>query len=177
MTGQSDSAGGAAGDKEAAARRFRDAMAQLPAGVTIAAADDGVSAHGLTVSSFASVSLNPQLCLICVRAESPLLPILRRAGRFAVHILSADQAPLARLFASASSAERQRALFRAPGRPPRLASFLVRFDLELQAEHPAGDHSVVIGQVRGVERAPKPGPALTWWRSALGTLAPRGESG
>lgn len=170
---------GAEGDAAAKAteeRRFRDAMAQLPAGVTVAAADDGVAAHGVTVSSFTSVSLDPPLCLICLNARTPLLPILRRSGRFAVHILTTDQEHLARLFAAAPAGERRGALFRAAGRPPRLAAFLARFDLALEAEHPAGDHIVVIGRVLSIERAPKPTAPLTWWRSSFGALAPR-ESG
>lgn len=157
-------------------RRFRRAMAQLPAGVTVATADDGRQAHGVTVSSFTSVSLSPPLCLVCLRLESPLLPILRAAKRFAVHILAADQAALARRFAEASAEARLEALRRAPDAPPTLDGALVRFDFRLSAEHRGGDHAIVIGEALAIENAADnaadPPDALTWWRSRLGALAP-----
>ncbi|MEL6978335.1 MAG: flavin reductase family protein [Pseudomonadota bacterium] len=172
--------------------RFRKAMAQWPAGVAVVTADDGAAAHGLTVSSFTSVSLTPPQCLVCVNHASPLLPILRRADRFAAHLLTETQAELAMVFAGSDAAARTRALQRRAAEPPRLARFLIRFEMRLAAEWPAGDHAVLLGEATAIERgaaaAPldRSGPVddsepadarpLTWWRSALGSLAPRARS-
>lgn len=176
---------GAAPSAENAERAFRRAMAQTPAGVAVTAVDDGLAAHAMTVSSFTSVSLAPPLCLICVKADSPFLPILRHARRFAVHTLTEDQEDVAQLFASRPVEERLRSLSRADAAPPRLANYLVRLTLSLWREHPAGDHSIVVGEVERIETAlgdaavlgdrafDRLPPALTWWRSALGSLTPR----
>lgn len=160
-----------------AEKRFRRAMAQFAAGVTVLTADDGAAAHGVTISSFTSVSLRPPLCLVCVNLDSAALPILRRAERFAVHVLSSEQEGVARVFAQAPPEERAALLRRAPGEPPRVEDALVRFDLKVWAEYDGGDHAIVLGKVVGVENAAESAePArapLTWWRSALGSLAPR----
>lgn len=162
-------------------RAFRDAMSLFASGVTVIAADDGAEAHAMTAASFASVSLEPPLGLVCVSLRSPLLPILRRAGRFAVHILAADQAETALLCASGPHDQRRALLDRAPGprpeRAPILPGALARFEMALHAEHPGGDHAVVLGRVlaiTAVDRETAPAP-LSWWRGQLGALAPRPE--
>lgn len=188
MTSGSDNQAVAGSALEAQARHFRRMMAQWPSGVAIATADDGRDAHGLTVSSFTSVSLAPPLCLVCLKNDTPMLPILRRSGRFAVHALSEAQGDLAALFASASAQERLAALQLAAnrdGEAPRLHRFLTRFAFRLWQETPAGDHAIVIGAVEAMQTAhgdvaelgetafeDLPSP-LSWWRSELGTLAPR----
>ena len=154
-------------------RQYRDAMSLFPSGVTVVAADDGHHVHGLTVSSFASVSLSPPLCLVCIRHDSSILPIIRAAGAFSASILAADQSALAELFARGEPGERRRHLIRSEPhqtRPPRLEGVAARIDMALHAEHGAGDHQILVGEVvkldapqRDRARAP-----LTWWRGRLG---------
>lgn len=155
-------------------RRFREAMALFPTGLVVAAADDGEQARGLTVASFTSVSLDPPLALVCVRAESRFLPTLRRAGLFAAHVLTAEQRAAAELFAAGSLEDRAAALTRRAGDAgPRLEGALARFELALEAEHPAGDHVLVLGRALRVEIAEGASEPLTWWRSTMDALAPR----
>lgn len=147
-------------------------MARLPAGVCVIAADDGETAHAMTASSFTSLSLDPPLVLFCVGRDARLFPILRRAGAFAVHILAADQRDVAELCAGGPADARLERLERAPTAPPRLAGALARFDCALHAEHPGGDHVIVVGAVRGLEMEPdRDKPALLWWLSAMSPLA------
>lgn len=156
-------------------RAFRDAMSLFASGVTVVVADDGVEAHAMTAASFTSVSLAPPLALVCISLRSPLLPILRRAGAFAVHVLSAEQSEIAKLCANGPHDQRRALLSRAPGRQPVLPGALARFDLRLHAEHPGGDHAVVLGQVLAIDAAdPAAAEApLTWWTGRLGSLGPR----
>ncbi|MEL6317734.1 MAG: flavin reductase family protein, partial [Pseudomonadota bacterium] len=157
-----------------AERAFRDAMAAFPTGVTIVCADDGSAAHGLTVASFSSLSLEPPQILICVRAASPFLPIARAAGGFAVHVLARAQKATAEMFAGGDAAARAAMMTRVAGRPPRLEGALARFECGLAADHPGGDHRILIGEVKALERAGgAEAEALTWWRSRLDALAPR----
>lgn len=144
-------------------------MSLFPTGVTVAAVDDGREAYALTVASFASVSLEPPLVLICVRAASGFLPVLRRAGAFAVHVLAAEQSETARFFAERPAAERAARLDRAPGAAPRIDGALARFAITLEAEHGAGDHAVLVGRVEAIEAPAKEtaGAPLLWWRSRL----------
>lgn len=153
-------------------RAFRDAMAELPCGVTVLTADDGAMAHAMTASSFTSVSLDPLLVLICVKQDARLTPILRRAGRFGVHILAEDQKALAELCAGGPAEERIAQLERRAEGAPRLPSWLARFECRLHAEHTGGDHAVFLGAVEEIAGAtPAPDAAapapLLWWRGRL----------
>lgn len=151
-------------------RAYRDAMALYAAGVAVIAADDGARAHALTVSSFTSVSLRPPLLLACVKEESEFLPVVRAARRFSLNILREQQAALGKLFAAAPQPERLAQIQRTPGDSPRLSDALgplARFDCALRAEHAAGDHAILVGEVAGLESDPL-GRPLVWWRGALG---------
>lgn len=157
-------------------RAFKDAMGRFATGVTVIAADDGDAAHAMTASSLTSVSLSPPLILFCVGLEARLTPIIRRAGRFAIHILSEDQRALAELCAVGAVEERLAHLTREEGRPPRLERCLARLDCDLYAEHPGGDHAIFVGAVKSLEDATAPPTSqidqqassypLLWWRSA-----------
>lgn len=156
----------------ASERDFRDALGLFASGVTIAAADDGYRAHGLTVASFCSVSLNPQLCLICVSGKSAFIPIVRGVGAFSVHVLSEAQKDKATTFAYGPAEERVAALERRVDAPPILPDALVGFDFRLAAEHPGGDHSIFVGELTAL-RTSGDGTntgALGWARGELGPI-------
>ena len=65
---------------------FRKAMGSFPTGVTVVTVtcDDG-NMHGMTVSSFSSVSLDPMLVLVCLNETSRGLGLIERAGAFVVN--------------------------------------------------------------------------------------------
>lgn len=157
-------------------RAFRNALGLFASGVVIAAADDGYRAHGLTVASFCSVSLRPQLCLLCVTETSPFLPIMRGVGAFSVHVLAAAQEQTARLFASGAPEDRVAALERRIDAPPIAPGSLAGFDFRLHAEHAGGDHRIIVGELTALRVAEPPAPALGWSRGALGALEIRPSS-
>lgn len=154
-------------------KQYRDAMSLFPSGVTVVAADDGQRVHGLTVSSFASVSLRPPLCLVCIRYDSLILPIVRASQSFSASILAADQGDVAELFSRGEPRDRQARLVRAAPRPPRLEGVAARIEMSLHAEHSAGDHQVLIGAVTALDAPPRELAAapLVWWRGRLGADA------
>src|SRR5262252_6391640 len=80
---------------------FRRAMGSFPTGVTVVtvASDDG-NMHGITVSSFLSVSLHPMLVLVCLNETSRAVSLIGRADAFVVNVLSAGQQHLSRWFAN-----------------------------------------------------------------------------
>lgn len=81
------------------AERFRQALAVHAAGVVVVTAQPEEVPVGLTATSFCSVSLTPPLVSFYVDRASSTWPFLRRAGHFAVNVLSSDQAELASRFA------------------------------------------------------------------------------
>jgi flavin reductase (DIM6/NTAB) family NADH-FMN oxidoreductase RutF len=79
---------------------FRSVLGRFASGVTIVTAVDANGRDfGLTVSAFASLSLEPPLVVVCIDHGASLHPVLRDAQHFAINILSTDQEPLARRFA------------------------------------------------------------------------------
>src|SRR5260370_30734646 len=81
---------------------FRKVMGQFATGFTIATTQSQAGTAGLTVNSFASVSLDPLLVLICVDVRSQALSFFRESGVFAVNILTQEQEALSNCFATSS---------------------------------------------------------------------------
>jgi flavin reductase (DIM6/NTAB) family NADH-FMN oxidoreductase RutF len=79
---------------------FRRAVGHLPTGVTVVTAPGADGPSGLTANAVSSLSLDPPLMLACLDRGSRTLRAVEAAGRFGVNVLAADQADLARGFAT-----------------------------------------------------------------------------
>jgi len=77
-------------------------------GVAIVTAAHGGERHGMTVSSFTSVSLDPPLVVISLSTGSHTHDLVRKAGAFGVTILAASQSGLAERFAGRREGDRDR---------------------------------------------------------------------
>lgn len=67
---------------------FRRVLGHFASGVTIVTTCDADRRPtGLTVSAFASLSLDPPLVLVCVDHKSQTYAALKECGRFAVNLL------------------------------------------------------------------------------------------
>jgi len=128
---------------------LRHALGRYATGVTIVttAAADG-SPVGLTVNSFASLSLEPPLVLWSLRRASASLAAFRAAPRFAVNVLAESQIELARAFAVHHGHHFAAAAWRrGEGGLPLLAGAAACFVCETTACREAGDHELFIGRV------------------------------
>jgi flavin reductase (DIM6/NTAB) family NADH-FMN oxidoreductase RutF len=146
---------------------LRAALGQFATGVAIVTtrASDGRSV-GLTVNSFASVSLEPPLVLWSLSKRSSSLEAFRVAPSVAIHVLSADQEALARRFAS-PSADRFAGLRRGigPAGVPLLEGCVARFICSPYARYGAGDHVVFMLRVDRWERTG--GSALVFYAGSF----------
>ena len=141
-------------------RQFRDALAQFPTGVTIIctraqAASEGTPRYvGFTANSFNSVSLEPPLILWTIAARSASLTAFEAAERYAVNVLSSEQADLARRF-SRPHADRFAGVAHRLGwsDAPLIDGCVAWIECRHHARHAAGDHIVFVGEVVTVERA------------------------
>jgi flavin reductase (DIM6/NTAB) family NADH-FMN oxidoreductase RutF len=80
---------------------FRAALGSFASGVTVVTTMDGAGrAHGITVSAFCSVSLEPHLVLICIEKSTASHYAFEESGMFVVNILSEDQPAISERFAS-----------------------------------------------------------------------------
>ena len=132
---------------------FRDACTLFATGVAVATvrAPDGAP-HGLTVSSFTPVSIEPPLILICIDHSCAFLEHFRACTHFAVNVLAESQREVSVLFACQEEGRFQSADWDlSPNKVPRLRGAVAIFECQLAAVIEAGDHAIFLGEVIGAE--------------------------
>lgn len=155
------------------AAQFRAVLSLRASGVAIVTAQAGERVHGMTVTDFAGVSLEPPLVLVCADRKSNTLPLIESGRNFAVNLLERGQEALSDRFASKEhewtrfeGLHCERSATGAPLIPGALASLACR----VVALHDAGDHVIVVGQVEDVRRAE--GSPLLYFSAGYRALAP-----
>ena len=144
-------------------RKFRDALGRYPTGVAVVTAfHDGV-AKGMTVNSFASVSLDPPLVLWSIECESDRYAIFRDAEDYAINVLAADQAGLAHACALDADLLANRIAWEGT-KAPLLPDTVARLTCRQRAVHPGGDHDIIVGEVTDLDE-PRDARALVFYRS------------
>jgi flavin reductase (DIM6/NTAB) family NADH-FMN oxidoreductase RutF len=142
---------------------FKKVLARWTTGVTVVTARDGDRIHGMTVSAFTEVSLEPPLVLVCADKGSETRPVIEGGGSFAVNILARDQEELSNRFASKRDEFRrfegldcESAVTGAPLLPDTLAAL----DCRVVACHEAGDHVIFVGEVQELRLSEEREPLL-----------------
>lgn len=160
---------------------FRDALRHFPSGVTLVTmpALAGEKAHGLTVSSFASVSPKPPLILVSIDHRASAYHILQEEDAvFAVNILGQDQVSLSNRFAWVKDEDRflEGEWTTAVTGAPILANALAWLDCTIFGRHKAGTHTIYVGEVQasGVPRPDE--PPLVYWNRGYRWLKTAGGS-
>jgi len=131
------------------AEEFRGACGRFPTGVTIATVfDSDGQPHGLTVSSFTSVSLAPPLISICLGHAITLIDTFRAASFFGINVLGEEQQPLSDRFAR-KGLNRFEGVAWAPGKNnvPLLDGVLAAIECQVENRIPVGDHDIFIGRM------------------------------
>lgn len=154
------------------ADEFKAAMALRASGVSIVTARAGDEVHGMTMTDFAGVSLAPPLALICADKSANTLKVIQKGGNFAINLLAAGQDALSNKFASKKEEWTRfdglscgRAATGAPLIPGAIASL----DCRVVAQHDAGDHVLVVGQIEAFVRGE--GEPLLYFRGGYRGLA------
>jgi flavin reductase (DIM6/NTAB) family NADH-FMN oxidoreductase RutF len=154
------------------AEDFKVAMSQWATGVTVVTARAGDTVHGMTVSDFCGVSLEPPLVLVCADKKSNTHALIARGGSFAANVLAAGQEALSDRFASKQDEWRRFEgldCARAATGSPLIPGALVSFDCRVEAAHEAGDHVIYVGRVEAIVRGE--GRPLVYWRGTYRPLA------
>ncbi|WBB75812.1 flavin reductase family protein [Micromonospora sp. WMMD1128] len=135
----------------------------------------GPAPHGMTANSFASVSLDPPLALVCVGRDTTMYARLSSRRCFAVSVLDADQEHLARYFADprrpTGAAQFAGVNWRAGPvtGAPLLAGALAWLECRLWRAYDGGDHVIVVGRILSAHRAGAPA-ALVFFGGHFGRL-------
>lgn len=144
-------------------------MRGFPAGVAVVSVDTVGGRLALTVGSLASLSLVPPLVGIAIGREAAMHELLREAGAFGVSLLAGDQEGVAQHFArGVPPIAIWHGIDWRPGPAtgsPLLDGAVGWLECHVEAEHPAGDHSLFVGAVVAAERG-RAGPGLVYVGSA-----------
>ncbi|MBA4024012.1 MAG: flavin reductase [Gordonia sp.] len=134
-------------------REMRDIMGHFATGVVaITGVDRETDAPvGLAANSFTSVSLDPPLIAFCVARTSSSWPRIRTAERYVVNILSDAQEGVCHSLAARGGDKFANLSWSpSPSGAPVLENGLAWLEVELDAEHDAGDHIIVVSRVRHI---------------------------
>ncbi|MCO7579078.1 MULTISPECIES: flavin reductase family protein [Pseudomonas chlororaphis group] len=130
---------------------FREALGHYASGITVITSLVAGEPIGFTCQSFYSVSMSPPLVSFSVMSGSASYPKIRQAGRFAVNILSGEQVRISNQFARKGTDKWHGVQWQeSPLGNPIIAGSLHWLDCEIHAEHAAGDHLIVIGEVKAL---------------------------
>jgi flavin reductase (DIM6/NTAB) family NADH-FMN oxidoreductase RutF len=127
---------------------FKYAMSHFASGVTVVTTELDGKPFGMTVASFASLSLHPPLVLICIEKTVKTHDAIAGSGKFGVSILRSDQQEISSRFAS--RAEDKFAgieVRRGTLEVPLIGGALTTLECRVTNQLPGGDHSIFVGEV------------------------------
>ncbi len=148
-------------------------MRRWASGVTIVTAQHNDQRHGMTVSSFTSVSLQPPIVLICIDRSTRTHDLILESGRFAVCFLRYDQRELSDRFAGRIPSIMDRfegiELETTASGLSVPAGCLATMDCSVVASQMPGQSTVFMAEVRSVTLGPD-GPPLLYYNQDYRSL-------
>jgi len=148
--------------------QLRAVMRKWATGVTVVTARQDNIMHGMTVSSFTSISLEPPLVLVSLETDTQTHAMVKKSGHFGVTILSQEQETISDRFAGRlgdgddrfAGLETKTLVSRAPF----LAGGLAYLDCEVVSSFTAGTHTVFIARVLAAQENDGGQPLLYYCR-------------
>lgn len=128
---------------------FKSCLSRFASGVTVVTTRDaGGNLHGLTVSAFSSLSLEPPLILICVHKKTGSHHAFDESKAFVVNVLCEDQRRISNRFAS-KTADKFEGIFYKKGieNIPVLEDCLANLECRLHDSFDGGDHTIFVGRI------------------------------
>jgi flavin reductase (DIM6/NTAB) family NADH-FMN oxidoreductase RutF len=154
---------------------LRAMMGHFATGVTVVAARHGPLLAGMTANAIASISLDPPLLMASINRRSETHGAIGGSHSVAVSVLGAEQRSIADCFALPTTAAKLQRFCDAPWHEsetgsPILDGSIAYFDCRLHESHPAGTHTIFIGEIvaAGYEERGQP---LLWFGSRYRKLA------
>src|SRR5690349_15366877 len=143
---------------------FKLAMSDFASGVTVVTTEHEGTRFGMTVASFASLSLHPPLVLVCIEKSVKTHDAIAAAGKFGVSILGADQEQISARFATRAEDKFSGIdVRRGESGVPLIAGALTTLECSVTDQLPGGDHSIFVGEVNSAHT--REGSPLIYFRS------------
>jgi flavin reductase (DIM6/NTAB) family NADH-FMN oxidoreductase RutF len=143
-------------------------MGHFASGVTIMTTSAAGRMHGMTVSAFASQSLDPLLILVSVERITTMHQLVMESRAFAINILDARAEGTARFFADNARLGGpefvEGAYHIGTTGSPILKEATAYVEARVHSTLEAGDHTIIVGQVAALEVLGEAEP-LIYYRS------------
>lgn len=142
--------------------KFRNALGQFATGVcVITAHTKEATPFGITVNSFASVSLEPRLVLWSLRNDSECYADFESAKFYTVNILGASQSSLSSQYSKKNDHDLDASHYRiGKSTAPVLRGVLASFECEAWQAYDGGDHNILVGKVIEMDVNPSGAPLV-----------------
>ena len=127
-------------------RAFRETLGRFASGITVTTTVHEGEVHGVTVNAFVSVSLEPPLVLVSIDNQTKMHQLLSQTNRYGVSILAEEQRALSQHFAGQPQEDLEVPFVWHEGLP-LLGGSVAQLACRVVDAHPAGDHTLYIGQV------------------------------
>jgi flavin reductase (DIM6/NTAB) family NADH-FMN oxidoreductase RutF len=142
------------------ARAFRQSLGAFPTGVCLVTTmTEHGKREGMTINSFASVSLDPPLILWSIRDDARSGDAFINGRHFILSVLAASQRDIAMHFAKPSPdkfAAYEQEFDPGLAGCPRLKGSVATFECTIYSRHQEGDHTILLGRVEAHTRGTEP---------------------
>ena len=157
---------------------FRKVFGQLPTGVVVVTGrslDDELV--GVTIGSFASISLDPPLAGFFIGRASRSWSLMAARGKFCANVLAASQTELCWRFAKDATAGTDGSdgsrfdgleVGVSANGSPVLPDVVATIDCDVHAVHSFGDHDLVVGSVTALRTLQTGVPAMVFVQGKTG---------
>jgi flavin reductase (DIM6/NTAB) family NADH-FMN oxidoreductase RutF len=154
---------------------FRKVFGHLPTGVVVVTGrslDDELV--GVTIGSFASISLDPPLAGFFIGRASRSWSLIAARGKFCANVLAASQTELCWRFAKDATDGLVGSRFDglevgvSANGSPLLPGVVATIDCDVHAVHSFGDHDLVVGSVSALRTLQTDVPAMVFVQGKTG---------
>jgi len=134
---------------------FRNAMAHLPAAVSVITTNGVAGRCGITASAVCSVTDSPPTVLVCINRGSAMHDIFKENAHLCINVLSDEQEQLAMHFSGATKVAMEERFSwdiweEGPLRQPVLSAALVKLQGRIKEFKEVGSHSVMFVELSDI---------------------------
>lgn len=151
---------------------FRQVASHFATGVVAVCGNEQGELVGFAAQSFVSLSLEPPLILFCPQKTSTSWPRIRKLGKFCINVLNENQSDTSDAFATVGQAANVSWHPNEGSNTPCLEGVLATLDCKLKVEHDAGDHTIVVADVRGLTVNRDDVDPLLFYKGTYGHFVP-----
>jgi flavin reductase (DIM6/NTAB) family NADH-FMN oxidoreductase RutF len=154
---------------------YRRVLGHLPTSVAVISACTEEGPCGMTVGSVTSVSLTPRMILFCPARTSETWSRIRAEKCFCINVLAAGDEALARRFAGRAVDRFAGTAWHLRACGVGLDSAAAWIDCAIAFEHDAGDHTIVVADVKSLDAASHLHPLIFWGGGFSSLMVPKAQ--